>query len=137
MEEEVRGALLDAAWWARFLALMSFIFIGLLMAMGIYLVVTMLSLLDSTGNAGSRYGFAAFIGFYFLLAIVYSYPTYALLKFGSLLKPALETADQDRFNTSMRYLRNLFRYIGILAIILLVASGGLLLLIVALYNGET
>lgn len=130
----MRRDLLDAARWARFLAVMSFIFVGLLMALAIYLVVTVMGIYGRTELAGSRYGFIAFVGFYFLVAIIYLYPSWALLKFGSLLKLALQQGDQDGFNLSLRCLRNLFRYVGILVIILLVVSGGLFLMIGMLAN---
>lgn len=53
----------------------------------------------------------------FIIGINY-YPIFAMLKFSSLMKIAIGTSDQHTFNDALRYLKNLFKYIGILTIII-------------------
>lgn len=128
MDEPMRADMMDAARWARFLAIMSLIFIGLLFALGIYLTVTLMNLYQAAPSSDGLAGFIGFVGFYFLLSVIYFYPSIALFRFGNQMKPALQTADQSRFNLALRQLRNMFKYIGILAIILLSLFGFSLLL---------
>jgi hypothetical protein len=56
---------------------------------------------------------------YILVVCLYFYPVFALLKFSNLIKPAVQAANKEQFNNAFRYLKNMFKYIGILTIIFL------------------
>lgn len=62
------------------------------------------------------------IGFtllYLLIAALYFYPTYALYKYSVLIKPAIANADTEMFNRAIGYKKAMFKYMGILMIIVI------------------
>lgn len=105
--------------WSRFLSVIGFIFIALI-ALGGILGATIL------GSMGGMYGTAmpggmgvAMAFMYLLIAALYLYPTIALYRFGKLIRPALHNQDQQLFNEAIRHLRNVFKFMGILTLIVL------------------
>jgi hypothetical protein len=59
-----------------------------------------------------------------LVAIaIYFYPIYALMRYSGAMKIAMNTNSKEHFNTSITYLKNAFKYMGILMIILLCLYG--------------
>jgi hypothetical protein len=118
LDETGKAYLLETARWAKFLAVVGFVLLGLLILFGVFLSTIM-------GAVGSRYGgsFQNFGGvmmvLYVLIGILYFFPTYYLFKFSTLIKPALLTSNQHGFNSALSYLRSAFRYIGILTLVVL------------------
>ena len=51
------------------------------------------------------------------------YPIFALLKFSSLIKRAVNTGNQQEFNAALKYMKNLFKYIGFFTITFIVMYG--------------
>lgn len=104
--------------WARFLSIIGFVFIALLALGGIFGA----TVLGSMGSMGMGGAFSAGAGvamalMYLLIAALYLYPTIALYRFGKLIRPALNTQDQRLFNEAIRNLRNVFKFMGVLTLI--------------------
>ena len=67
-----------------------------------------------------------------LFALLYFFPVYYLLKFSTLSKLAIEGNDSKLLEEAMRYLKMMFKFMGILVIIVL--SIYLLGIIVAIFG---
>ncbi len=65
------------------------------------------------------FGIIGFIAILFLFIGIFSYPAHELYQFSTLMKSALAYPHQGRFNTAMQHLKNMLRYMGILAIVFL------------------
>src|SRR4051812_43436789 len=110
IDETAKGYLLDTARWSKFLAVLGFVFLGLLLVAGFFSGVIL-------SNTYSRLGATVPSGLLFVvyavLAVLYFFPTWYLFKFSVRIKPALLTNDQQGFNSALSYLRNAFRFVGI------------------------
>jgi hypothetical protein len=119
IDETAKGYMLETARWAKFLAIVGFVAIGLL---GLLALVAIFSS-AITGSLDSQYGSFSGRGIqallFALMAIFYFFPTYFLFRFSTLIKPALLSFDQHGFNKALSHLRNAFRFIGVLMLIVL------------------
>jgi hypothetical protein len=114
IDETAKGYLLETARWAKFLAIVGFVVIGLLSVGGLILSTAFSRLGNS---AGSGYLSVFMFVVYVLIAILYFFPTYYLFRFSSGIKPAVLNADQGQLNESLLYLRKAFRFIGVLTLV--------------------
>lgn len=104
--------------WAKFLGIIGFIFLGLLLLVSIATTFY----LTHTSGLGTLIG-----SIYLAVVGIYIYPVFALFRFGKWMKMALTNADQVLFNKSLKSLKNCFLYIGIVTIILICIYGVLAL----------
>lgn len=58
-----------------------------------------------------------------LTAGINFFPIFALLKFGSNINKALKANSQEHFLTALKYLKNMFMYIGIVTIVVILLYG--------------
>ena len=130
VDEEAKSYMLEAARWGKFLAIIGFIGLAL-MLLGFLFLGDYMSAYSSGANLGPT---GRMIYGIIVVAICF-YPVYALLKFSNLIKPALLTSNQQMFNTAFRYLKGMFKYYGILMIIMLGLYA--LMIIFALVVGVT
>lgn len=120
-----KAHLSETARWARFLAILGFIFLVLM----IFVVIGML-VYTSSGNVESPYGGSAmFPGFgaamaiyYVIIAAVWFVPLLYMLRFSNAMRTALHGNDQQALNASFLSLKSCFKFVGIVSIILLVLS---------------
>lgn len=129
LDGEASGYLGDTARWGKFLAIIGFIFCGFMFVLAIYLAAISSSY-DNAGIVTRAYGMSTggLAVLYFVLAIVYFFPCFFLLRFSGRMIVALKNNDQMLLNRSLKSLRSCFRYIGIMTIILV----GLVILIIVL-----
>jgi hypothetical protein len=120
IDEMSKAYLQESGRWGKFLAILSFIGIGLLIVIGVFMGMFMSRMMGS--NAMGATG-PMFTVIYLVLGAVYIYPVWCLFKFSTLIKRALNTSNQEQFNEALRYQKNMFKFIGIVAIITLVLYG--------------
>lgn len=119
-----KGHLSEAAKWARFLAIVGFVFLGFLLLAGIFVSVT-LSRFDNYGDPTFRPGgLGAVMGagtavLYIIMALIYFFPLLFLLRFANAAQSALASNDQELLVQSFLNLKRFLRYVGILTIIAL------------------
>jgi len=115
----------EAARWARFLAIVGFVMIGLIVLVGIFAGSIMGTLMGNAG-AGNELGNLRVTGgimgsfliiFYILIAALYFLPCLFLYRFATKMKTALAADDQETLNTSFQNLKKLLRFMGIMTII--------------------
>lgn len=117
IDETGKAIYMEMTRWTKFLAIVGFVMMGIMVLLGFFMGSIM-----ATAMGGSAMGAMGGIGFtllYLLIAALYFYPTYALYKYSVLIKPAIANADTEMFNRAIGYKKAMFKYMGILMIIVI------------------
>jgi len=114
----------ETAKWAKFLAILGFVWCGIFILLGFFILTIRLGTYIDAYNTGMAVGIS--VG-YMAVAVVYFFPCIYTLNFARKMKTALQNNDQEHLITSLRNLRSTFRYLGILAIV------GLALMVVLVF----
>lgn len=119
-----KAHLYEAARWAKFLAVVGMIFMGLMLA---FVIFASSMLPAAMGGIDPDYGaqatpLAGFSGIFFIvyfvvIALIYFFPLWFTLKFANQMKTALNGNDQEALNASFLNLKKCYRFLGILTII--------------------
>ncbi len=118
------GYLKETAKWGKFLAIVGFVMLGLVMLIFLLLAIfvgsTGLAALDGPESAVFGAMGAATIMFYvFLFIIFYFIPSLFLYRFATNMQIALRNEDSDTLQTSLSNMKSLFKFFGILTAIFL------------------
>lgn len=102
--------------WTKFIAIISFVFMGL-MIIGIFAGITM-ALSRTAGTFESGYSIGALIP---MLAIVgiYFLPIYYLFMFSKHMRLGLQSLNAAEINLGFKYLKQHYRFMGILVIVVI------------------
>ena len=112
--DEAQTYLRETKQWAKFLAILGFIFVGLIV-LGAF---AMTAVFPSGGGYGDFP--SALIGIiYFLLAVLYFFPVLYLYKFSSHMDKALAGKSPVDLNAAFKNLKSHYRFLGILTIIII------------------
>jgi hypothetical protein len=108
--------------WATFLAIMGFIGSGIMVLVAIVLMIIS-PFLGTTSKLGSTFGVPMFlIGLIYLaLGVLYFFPAYYLYNFSDKMKSALYSNRQDELDNSLKNLKKVFKFMGIMTIVLISA----------------
>lgn len=131
VDNTAKAHMLETARWAKFLAILGFIGLGLVILIGLFAGTLMSSLSAYSGNTATATMGPMMFFIYLIIAGVYFYPVFALYKFSSLIKVALNSANQQQFNDAFRYMKSMFKYMGIVSIVILCIYGVVILAVVA------
>lgn len=124
IDQSSRAHLSETAKWAKFLSIVGFVMCGLII-LAAFFVGTFLATMTSSYNqgynsAGLTKGMGAVVTvFYIGIAVLVFFPYLFLFRFATRMKTALNTNDQLTLNTSFQNLKIMFRYVGILTIVML------------------
>jgi hypothetical protein len=130
-----KAHLQETARWGKFLSIIGFIMCGLVAIGGIFFSTILTSFMSrSEGYEGTSFnatGLGAAMAFvYIIFGVIYFFPCLFLFRFSTQMKTALNANEQDRLNSAFQNLKALFRYVGIITIIVLALYG--LILVIAL-----
>jgi len=132
LEMQAEVFLLEGRKWAKILAVIGFVGLGLgvLIAIGMFV---------ASGFIGDVAPFpVAGFGFFYLLMIgVYFFPIYYLLQFSNKAKEALTTRNTQSLTESMRYLKGHYKFIGIATIVMFALYPIMMLFMVGLGVGQS
>jgi hypothetical protein len=117
LEPETLKQLNSTRKWAMFLAIIGFIFLGLIVIIGI-IAGTFLSAF-STGQKGLGIPESLMFIPFLLLAAIYFFPVLFLFRFSKHTSHAIHTLDKMELHKGIKNLKLYFAYIGILIIIVL------------------
>ncbi|OFX87791.1 MAG: hypothetical protein A2W99_15860 [Bacteroidetes bacterium GWF2_33_16] len=101
--------------WAKFLAILGFVFLGLIILLGLFFLLI-----------GSIFG--GFLGVfervliflvYIAIGALYFFPVYYLFKFSFFIKKAVEKYEQKDLTIAFENLKSHYKFIGILTIVVL------------------
>ena len=105
----------DAAKWGKFLAIIGFVMIGLLVILGI-VMGTLLSAFNAAANLGGIRGPLISV-VYIAFAVLYFFPCLYLFRFSGKMQAAIRTNDQESLIDAFSNLKSCLRFVGILMII--------------------
>lgn len=139
IDPSTKGHLSEAARWAKFLAIVGFICCGLTVLFGLFFGTIFSRLGNSNPYSTYDDNNAAITGamgaamavVYIVIALIWFFSFLFLYKFATKMRVALATNDQEVLNASFQNLKIMFRYVGIITIIVLAIYVLMLLVILA------
>ena len=118
LDDTARYHLLETVRWTKFLAIIGFVITGLFLVAALFIVIIGKSILAMTTEYPG--GLAAGMGIIYIIAAgIYFYPVYALFKFSACMKKGILNDDRQLINDAFRYQKLMYKYMGILMIIVL------------------
>lgn len=115
IDEKSKRYLTEIRKWTKFLAILGFIFIGLIVLLGLILTFSG-SMFGSYMGGIER---IAILIIYLLIGVLYFFPIYYLLKFAVNMKSGLEQNKQHDISVAFEFLKSHYKFIGILTIVVL------------------
>ena len=110
----------EAAKWAKFLAIVGFIFCGLMVLTGLFAGSIMSAFMSSAGVEGGAVSLVFFAIMFMGAALIYFFPCLFLFNFATKMQLAIRNNDQQQLINSSKNLKSLFKFLGILTVIFLV-----------------
>ena len=118
LDRESIDHLTETARWGKFLAIMGFITLGLLVIFSFFVGAIFANYSALSPYPSTELRTAAGIGGAFF-TVIYFFPCLYLYRYSVRMKAALNTNDQTKLNQSLKSQRMLFRYVGIVTIIVI------------------
>lgn len=128
-----KSFLKETAKWCKFLSILGFIGIGLLLIGSFFIGSIYNEMLQAQGvNFDAS---AITTGFYILFALIYVFPVYYLYQFSVKMKQALISKDDAILAKAFEMLKGHYKFVGVFAIIIL--SIYVLAIVVGIIAGVT
>ena len=106
----------SAAKWGKFLSIVGFVFIGLMLIGGLVLQTMM----PSFGSYGYGNPVIKYLGtVYIIFAIILFFPCLYLLKFSNKMQEALRSSNQESLDNAFVNLKAMFKFYGVVTIVVL------------------
>jgi len=118
--EEIRSYIYETAKWTKFLSIVGLIF-AVFMALAAFSANAIIETIVATtpGNPLAQMG-PAFIMVYFLaISLILFYPSFLLFKYSNAANTAVLYADQENFTIAMKKMKSVFKFWGIMTMIVL------------------
>jgi len=112
---QAQSFLRETSKWVTFLSILGFIWVGLMVLLSVFFMVSG----QAFGQLGGAAGFSG-VGlgvFYLIFSAVYFFPILYLFKFASNLKQALASNRTDKLTDAFENLKSHYKFVGILVII--------------------
>ncbi|MCL6523699.1 MAG: hypothetical protein K6T34_03460 [Thermoflavifilum sp.] len=111
LDESALMLLKGAASWAKFLAIVGFVFIGIML-------ISMLSASYLFNRFMLMPGLSGFyVLIYLIIAIIYFFPMWFLFRFAVKTQRAIDMHQSQELTLAFTYLKSFYQYLGILTII--------------------
>lgn len=109
--------LLTSAKWGKFLAIVGFIGCAIMVIMGVFFS----SIMASNSLQFAKFPFPpALLGIlYVVIAAMMFFPCIFLYKFSAKMKEGILTANQESFETGLENMKSMFKFYGILTMVVL------------------
>ena len=121
-DQSIKSHLAEAARWAKFLAIVGFVLCGLIVILSFFMgtILSSMGSYNDSDDVGLGAGLGVFVTiFYLAIGVLYFFPCLFLFRFAVNMTAALNTNDQLNLNRSFQNLKIMFRYVGILTIVVL------------------
>lgn len=121
VDHESSQYLTETARWSKFLAIVGFVTCGLVAVASFFIGAILARNPFTAYNAegAGAVGGAFVTALYLAFALLYFFPCLFLYQFSVRLKAALRDNDQVKLNQSLKSQKSLFKFVGILTIIVL------------------
>jgi hypothetical protein len=117
IEQETLKILNSTRKWSMFMAILGFMFVGLIIVAGVIATTFLSTLSIDESNAGFP-EWLVIISIFFI-AFIYFFPVLFLFRFSKFTGIAVSTLDKKELHKAFRNLKAYFVYLGILIIIVL------------------
>ena len=117
MNSEILDSLNSTRKWTTFLAVLGFIFLGLLIIAGLATSLFLTTFNTTEANLGIPESFMILI--FIVIGAIYFFPVFFLFRFSRNIRDAIQNLDQQKLQKGFRNLRLYFTYIGIMVIVVL------------------
>lgn len=118
IDQPVTTYLGETAKWAKFLAIVGFVFCGIMAIIAVFAGSLMSTAFGSMGGDGGMSGIFVTL-LYLVIAALYFFPCLYLFHFANKMQRALRQNDQGSLTDSFRNLKSCYKFLGILMIIVL------------------
>lgn len=108
----------EAAGWTKFLSIVGFVFIGLMVIVGLFAGSFISDMMEAQTGTSMMSG-AFLTVFYLLFAALYFFPVYYLFQFSSKMKAALAQQSSELLQQAFENLKSHYKFMGILMIVIL------------------
>lgn len=108
----------ETAKWAKFLAIIGFIFTVIIIMVALF-ASSIFSTLTAGGGSAGFVGTGILTTFYLVFAVVYFVLSLYMYRFAVKMQAGLQAPDQESFNLSLMNLKLVYRIMGILTIVYL------------------
>jgi len=122
INDDIRSFLYETVRWSKFLAILGFIGIGLMIIFGLFasfFIGLVGSDISDSSIGGAAVSSSILAVIYVIMAVIYFFPILYLYRFSINTRKALDNDDQATLNASFEYLKKHYKFIGMLAAILL------------------
>ncbi len=113
---QIAGYLLTTSKWGKFLAIVGYVVMALMIVFGIFIFIT-LSFGSPFPEPGFMSGIMGF--FYVIVGALYFIPVTNLLRYSMEIKKGIDSNDMQSINSGFRNLKSLFKFIGIFTVVTL------------------
>ncbi len=117
LTEENKNDLKATAKWARFLAIVGFVMMGLVLVSIFAMSSFMALMLQET--TGGIVGTGAILVFYLVILAIFIFPLLYLYRFANQAILAIDTGNQTSLTSSLSNLKSMFKFWGIYTIVIL------------------
>jgi len=117
LSDSAKAHLLETTRWTKFLAILSFIFIALMLIGFIFMISAGSMMSSASSGMGSSPWMITIV--WLLLGLFYWYPSVMLYKFSNAMKDGLNTANNELVENAFRYQKNFWKYMGIFTIVVI------------------
>jgi hypothetical protein len=118
LNEEIQYYLYETAKWCKFLSIVGFVFIGLLI-IGAFAAGTFISKF-AAASPGAPVSAAFITVIYVLMALIYFFPTFYLYRFAVNTKAGINTGSQAEMTTAFSNLKSVFKFWGIFTLVIII-----------------
>jgi hypothetical protein len=119
LSSAARGYLLEIAKWGKFLSIVGFIFVGLMVLFGLFFGTIMGATMAPVGGAFGPAGAGAAGIIYILMALLYIMPIYYLYKYSTEAKNSLMSNNNPGLESALGNLKSHYKFMGIFTIVIL------------------
>jgi hypothetical protein len=127
--------LLETARWGKFIGIVYSIILSFLVLFFPVMIKMSSAQYEQMGMPAGTISTVFFLVFLVIIGINF-YPLYALIRSSVLVKRGIKNKDQEQFDKGLRFQKNLYKYLGILTMIVLFIYGIeiIFILIVSLFS---
>lgn len=119
LERPALGHLMEISRWGKFLAILGFIALGLLVVLAIF-YGTILNSLTSSGLDSKVAGLTWIVSIiYVVIAAIFFFPVWYLFKFSSQIETSIRSKNTQELTAAFSNLKSVFKFMGIYSIVML------------------
>ncbi len=127
------GYLKESAKWCKFLAIVGFVGVGLIVLIGLLMVIGIGAFSAFDNNPNMPFSTTLIVFIYLIFAAIYFFPIYYLYLYATKTAKALHTKNQQMLTEGLENLKSHHKFLGIFTLIIISLYG--LIFVFAIIGG--